>query len=362
MLGLSSGIYGRAVLARRRLIEARPASRLRLNAPVISIGNLNVGGSGKTPFTAWLAARLANSGYRPSILSRGYRRTAPTNAVVIVSDGSRVRADLPAAGDEPLMLARAVPAAAVLVCPERYRAGRVAEGELGSNVHLLDDGFQHLRLDRDVDLVMLDERDLRDRPLPAGRLREPLEALRSADAIMWTGDPAHAADVGALTGVKDVFPVRRVAGPVRTWMAGAQGTARAQAGMEGQVAGAQGSGPTTGEPVLALAAIAHPERFFEELEDIGVDVRARMAFPDHHPYTAGDVERIRKAAAGCGAAWVITTEKDLVRLMPFGGLPFRLAWRSLEVSPREPELFWDWLVARLRAAGGPSTARGATIA
>lgn len=341
MLGLSSGIYGRAVLARRRLIEARPSSRLRLGAPVVSIGNLSVGGSGKTPFTAWLAARLAKAGHRPSILSRGYRRTAPSEEVVIVSDGTRVRADLASAGDEPLMLALAVPAAAVVVCADRHRAGRAAEADLGCTVHLLDDGFQHLRLERDVDLVLLDGSDLDDRPLPAGRLREPLAALRSADAILWTGEPARAADVAARTGVGTVFPMRRVAGPLE-----------GDAGV-----------PGTGEPVLALAAVARPSRFFEALEETAVDVRARLAFRDHHPYTAEDVERIRTAARDCGASWVVTTEKDLVRLRPLGALPFRLAWRRLEVSPREPDAFWTWLEARLAAARrGASSARGATVA
>jgi len=341
VLGLSSGIYGRAVLARRRLIEARPASRLRLRAPVISIGNVSVGGSGKTPFTAWLAARLAAAGHRPAILSRGYRRTAPTEAVVVVSDGTRVSGNLASAGDEPLMLARAVPGAAVLVCGDRHRAGHMAEMDLGCTVHLLDDGFQHLRLERDVDLVLLDEGDLQDRPLPAGRLREPLAALRSADAILWTGEPAAAADAARHADVDAVFGLRRASGALT---------------------GHDDGVPAAGEPVLALAAIARPQRFFEGLDDTGVDVRARLAFRDHHPYSAADVERIRRAAADHGASWVVTTEKDLVRLLPLGALPFRLAWRAFEVSPREPDAFWDWLTAKLAAARAASSGRGATVA
>ena len=341
MLRLSSGLYGHAALARRRLIEARPAARRRLQGPVISVGNLRVGGSGKTPFTAWLAARLAAAGHRPAVLSRGYRRTAPTDEVVIVSDAVRVRAGVAASGDEPLMLAQMVPGAAVLVCADRYRAGRVAEADLGCTVHILDDGFQHLRLARTVDLVLLDEQDLHDRPLPAGRLREPLAALRSADAILWAGDPGRLGEAAGATGVPSVFGLRRLAGPLQ--------------GQDGEV-------PGPGEPVLALAAIAHPPRFFEELEGSGLEVRARLAFRDHHPYSAEDVERIHEAAAAHGARWVVTTEKDLVRLAPLGPLPFRVASRPLEVSPSEPDVFWRWLAPKLGAAAGAAPPRGATVA
>lgn len=344
MLAPLSAIYGRAVLARRRHIEARPAARFRLVRPVVSVGNLAVGGSGKTPFTRWLAQRLVAGGHRPSILSRGYRRSLPDQDVVVVSDGTTVLADLSRAGDEPLMLARSVPGAAVVVCPDRYRAGLMAENRLSCTMHLLDDGFQHLRLDRDVDLLLLDERDVSDRVLPAGRLREPLEAARSAHAVLWTGT-LNAPDVRSMLDVETVFELRRTPGRI--------------SGLE-----PDDRELPPGAPVVALAGIARPERFFRELEDSGLDVRARLPYRDHHPYSAGDVERMLESVERAGAHAVVTTEKDLVRLMPLGPLPFRLAWRRLEVVPADPDGFCGWLDARLAASGdrGRLGVAGAPIA
>jgi tetraacyldisaccharide 4'-kinase len=325
-----SALYGRAVLARRRRAEARPASRRRLGRPVISIGNLAVGGSGKTPFTRWLASWLLSQHHRPSILSRGYGRVSPDHAVVIVSDGEHVLADVSRAGDEPLMLAQTVRGAAVLVCADRHRAGQVAESQLGCTVHLLDDGFQHLRLNRQIDLLLLDERDIEDRVLPAGRLREPLEAARSADAILWTGT-ADAADVAARLGVGAAFNLRRTSGPLTTLTAGEPP-------------------PRPGTPVVAVAGIARPDRFFDELLADGLDVRARLSYRDHHPYSADDLRRIRRTLDANRADVVVTTEKDIVRLRPLGPLPFAVAWRRVDVMPQHVDAFCAWLDARLESA------------
>jgi tetraacyldisaccharide 4'-kinase len=183
----ASALYGTAATWRRRWYAGHPSRRRRLERPVISVGNLNTGGSGKTPLVAHSAARLAARGERPAILSRGYARTSPTPGVTIVSDGAAVLASLEHSGDEPLMLARALPGVAVMVAANRYEAGRVAESTLGATVHVLDDGFQHLGLERDVDLLIAGAHDLSDRVLPAGRLREPLTAAAAADARLGDG-------------------------------------------------------------------------------------------------------------------------------------------------------------------------------
>jgi tetraacyldisaccharide 4'-kinase len=143
VLTIASHLYALGARVRRRTLSSSDAQR-RLDRPVVSVGNLSVGGSGKTPLVAYIARLLEDAGERPAILSRGYARTRPEDGVTVVSDGIRLRADLERAGDEPLMLARALPRVPVLVCADRYLAGRLAELRLGATAHLLDDGFQHL--------------------------------------------------------------------------------------------------------------------------------------------------------------------------------------------------------------------------
>ena len=183
-MSIASAIYARMASARRRAWE-QPGRQRRLRRPVISVGNLRVGGTGKTPVVASIARMLADMGERPAVLSRGYARRRPVDGVVVVSDGVHVRADLDRSGDEPLMLAKSIPGVAVLVGQDRYLAGRLAEERLGVTVHVLDDGFQHLPLARDTDLVLVTPEDVRDgRTLPAGRLRESLETARQAHALL----------------------------------------------------------------------------------------------------------------------------------------------------------------------------------
>src|SRR5687768_14277849 len=163
---------------RRAWYARHPEARRRLSSPVISVGNLAVGGSGKTPVVAMLARWLVSRGERPAILTRGYGRRHAADGVLVVSDRDRVIEPVARSGDEPQMLARALAGVPVLVSSNRYLAGRLAEGRFDCTVHLLDDGFQHFALERDVDLLLVSRDDLDDTVLPGGRLREPLEAAR----------------------------------------------------------------------------------------------------------------------------------------------------------------------------------------
>ena len=147
-------LYSQLARARRRYYQRHPHLRRRLAQPVISVGNLSVGGSGKTPLSAEIARMLVDMGERPSILSRGYARQIVEDGVVVVSDGQEILADEAHSGDEPQLLAKRVPGAAVLVCSSRYLSGCLAEQRLGCTVHVLDDGFQHFDLMRDVDLLV----------------------------------------------------------------------------------------------------------------------------------------------------------------------------------------------------------------
>ena len=177
---------------------------------MISVGNLAVGGRAKTPIAALVAAALRDAGERPAILSRGYARRRPDDGVVVVRDPQGIRADLDRSGDEPLMLARQLDGVAVLVSSSRFLAGRLAETQFGCTVHVLDDGFQHFDLRRTADLLIVAQEDL-DRPmtLPSGRLREPLDAAKAADALIGLDGALDAPSFRALAGDRPVWRVSR---------------------------------------------------------------------------------------------------------------------------------------------------------
>ena len=322
-------LYSQLARARRRYYQRRPYLRRRLAAPVISIGNLTVGGSGKTPLAAELARMLLEMGERPSILSRGYARKIFDEGVVIVSDGSRVCAGVERSGDEPQMLARAVPRAAVLVSSSRYVAGRIAESRLGCTVHVLDDGFQHFDLLRDIDLLVFPDASEGTRTLPFGRLREPLDAASMADALL------------VETVAQDSSPVSP---PHDRAEALYHHTAKPAFTFSRRLAG-----PAPDRPAFAFAGIAKPERFFGDLEKAGWKLTGRRSFGDHHHYSDSEIEEVARAAKSSGAEVILTTEKDMVRLGPDP----QIAAVPLEVAI-EPA-FAPWLAERLRAvraAGG----------
>lgn len=302
---------------------------------MVSVGNLRVGGSGKTPVVADIARALVAMGERPSVLSRGYGRRHAPAGVVVVSDGRRLRADIGTSGDEPLMLARALDGVPVLVAEDRYLAGVVAEQHLGATVHVLDDGFQHLRLARDIDLLIVSEEDLADpRTLPGGRLRESLSAAAVADALLVPGAaPDAAAAIGERLGVGTVFGLARVSGEPRRLDV-----------LSAAVAASRRS------PVFAVAGLARPDQFFADLSRDGWNVVGRRGFADHHRFGARDIEEITRAAKAAGAAALVTTEKDLVRLLPFRPMPLPLVWVPLMVRVEPEDRFRSWLSARLADA------------
>jgi tetraacyldisaccharide 4'-kinase len=287
------------------------------------VGNLTVGGSGKTPLAGAIARMLLEMGERPAILSRGYARAIKEDGVVIVSDGAQVLSGVERSGDEPLMLARQVPPAAVLVCPSRYTAGRLAETRLGCTVHVLDDGFQHFALARDVDLLIAPDPENDNRTLPFGRLREPLDAAKAADALLVDRGLGGA---GLKSCATDASP------PLFTFTR-------------------QIGGPTPDQPAFAFAGIAQPGRFFADLECAGWQLVGRRGFADHHRYSRRELEDVAARASAAGARVLLTTEKDIVRLEPIfgtiGGLSLPIVSIALSVSI-DPT-FSPWLAERLRA-------------
>ena len=306
---------------RRSWYERHPQSRHRLDRPVVSVGNLSVGGSGKTPIVATLARMLLDMGERPAILSRGYGRRCAGDGVVVVSDGNAVLEPVERSGDEPQMLARALPGVPVLVCAERYLAGLLAERRLGCTVILLDDGFQHLSLGREVDVLAMAASDLDEAVLPSGRLREPLDAASSADCLLVPGSPEDVARVSAAFDRMAVFRVTNHYEPLRPL----------------------GSSEASGPRVLAAAAIARPERFFTALREQGYEVVRTLSFPDHHWFGAKDLRRVRAAARAAAADLVVTTEKDAVRMPPQPGWAVLPMTAAIEPADR----FTSWLRDRV---------------
>ena len=275
---------------------------------------------------AYVAARLRDMGERPAILSRGYGRRDAADGVVVVRDPEGIRADLDRAGDEPLMLARQLDGVAVLVCPDRHLAGRLAEHHFDCTVHVLDDGFQHFPLGRDADIVIVGRDDVWVKPqtVPSGHLREPVDALGAADAFIALDDAV-------------------VAGP-NVW--------RARRRQDRVIAAdplAPPPAPAAG-PVIAVAGIAGPDAFFAGLKAAGWTLAREMRFRDHHPYSRKDVDAIAAAARETGARAVVTTEKDLVRLLPFRPFTPPLAYAPLAIEIESPATFDAWLRERVRAA------------
>lgn len=292
-LGFLFGALGalRVALYRRGLL-----AREGLAGPVVSVGNLSVGGSGKTPVVAYLAALLREAGLPVAILSRGYGG-ARREPALVVGDGQRVLADARQAGDEPLMLARALPGVVVAVGPRRDVVGRAVEARFGRRVHLLDDGFQHLRLRRDLDLLCLDATDQSRWPLPAGRLREFPGAQRRADFVLLTrAESAGEARLAALESKLGRERCLRVALRPDGFVSAAEGQPR----------------PAPARPFV-VAGVARPERLLADVRDAAATPVGQALFRDHHGFSADDCRASAGRARAAGADALVVTAKDAVR-------------------------------------------------
>ena len=305
-----SHLYGFGMLARERCYAAGLIAQRALPVKVISIGNLSVGGTGKTPVVIALANALRGNGRRVGIVSRGYGRR-DLEDILEVSDGQSLQSNPENTGDEPLLIAERCPDVPVVVGADRYAAGRYLLDRFEVDTLVLDDGFQHLALKRDIDVVLLDatapfgNSDL----LPRGRLRERLSALERASLICVT----RAGQAGDLAGV--LKAIRRVAPAIPLCVTDFIPTALEKIGASSE---SQMPDALKGERVVALSGIGNPDSFRRLLESLGATVVAHCIFPDHHRYSVQDVRGVAKIVANLRADRVVTTEKDKVKLQLLG--------------------------------------------
>ena len=307
-------LYGVVMRARRALYRRGVLSSFELGAPCISVGNITTGGTGKTPVAAWIAQALAREGWRVCVLTRGYGR-ADESRRVLVSDGARVLSNAREGGDEPLLLAEMLLGeAAVVSDANRVAAARWALENLASEVFILDDGFQHLRVRRDLDIVTVDATNPwgGGRLLPHGRLREPVEGLRRADLIIITR-AEQADDIYRLKleaerfggGQQPVIISRsrtRVVRPLGQSETGPRSPLTSYAS------------PATSYRAAAFCALGNPTAFFEHLRRSGYALTHTRAFPDHHVYTQRDADLLTREAQAHNAEALLTTAKDAVKL------------------------------------------------
>jgi tetraacyldisaccharide 4'-kinase len=293
-MNLLASLYGAGVRMRNALYDRGTLPKRRLQGPVISVGNLSVGGAGKTPFVLLLGELLKARAVNFDVLSRGYGRRQ--RGIYLVDPGGEA-ADF---GDEPLLIARRL-SVPVIVGEDRHAAGEFAEKQFGPQLHLLDDGFQHRALHRDFDIVLITPDDARDRLLPAGRLREPLSSLVRADAVVLASGAAP-----------DAFPLKEK--PV--WRV-----------RRGIVVNNVPSRP------VVFCGIARPKNFLLQLRTAGLEPAAEAFYRDHHAYTERDIRDLMNLRQRSEADGFITTEKDAINL---GG--FLSALQPLAVVPVKMEL------------------------
>ena len=316
-----SAIY--SVVTRARVTAYRRGwfSVSQLAAPVISVGNLTTGGTGKTPLVEWVCLAVAReTGKSAGVLTRGYGRANP-HSQVVVSDGNRLLAGAHESGDEPFLLAKdLIGIAAVISNPDRFAAGEWAINKLGTEVFVLDDGFQHLRLARDLDIVTIDATNPwgGGHLLPYGRLREPRAGLSRADCVVIT----RTEQVENLAAIKDA--IQRLAGAIPVFSS--RMVASGIRGLDGKGADKVS---LLAEPIAAFCGVGNPESFFNQLRREGCTPVFTRTFADHHRYNQADLDRLVKDAKAGGAAALLTTAKDALKLV---SLELDLPCHALDVQ------------------------------
>lgn len=306
MLSLMARVYGKIAKKRAQLYKSGFFKAQSLGVPTFSVGNITAGGTGKTPLVAYIARFLAGEGERVGILTRGYGRTNPKNRV-LVSDWEKVLVDARTGGDEPLELAKSLTGRAVVIADaDRIGAGRWAREKFGITAFVLDDGFQHMRVSRHLNIVTVDATNPfgNEKMLPAGILREPLAGLGRADLIVITR--ANLSDR-----VSELSSQISLINPgVRIFVSGNSSGGFRFLGKIGDIPAEQ----VAEKGLIAFCALGNPDNFFEQLDHEGLKIIRTEKFPDHHYYSQKDIDNLEQIAETAGAESLITTEKDAVKL------------------------------------------------
>ena len=328
-------LYGAVVRARNRSFDAHPERAARMPVPVISVGNLSTGGTGKTPLTLFLAEGLETAGWPNAVLSRGYGGRRDVDPMSVSADSEARQT-----GDEPLLMARRLGPQRVVVGRQRQAAGlRALAQRPGLRCLLLDDGFQHRALHRDLDLLLLDgvRRWGNGRMLPLGDLREPVDSARRAQALVVT----RAARVPARAEIETWWTEHGSGGPI-FWIDFVLG------GLRRWGSDAPAAQPLPdGGPVFAWCGLGHPEAFYADLLLAGHPWTGTHSFPDHHIPSLSDIQRLQALAREAGSAWLVCTEKDAVKLRAEHASALEMPLYVAEQRVAGGEALLDWVLARL---------------
>ena len=309
-------VYGGVMRARRALYRSGVLPTHRIVSPVISVGNMTTGGTGKTPLVDWVARAVEQEGRLVCVLSRGYKR-ADASKRVVVSDSKRILADVKEAGDEPFLLAEMLLGkASVISDADRVAAAHWAEENLGCDAFILDDGFQHLRLARDLDIVAIDATNPwgRGKLLPRGRLREPLKELARADCVIITRSE-QVEDISSLRDEIRRWNDRCLFVSSRTRTSALRLIARPLDGPpDDPLAQSQIPPQPLLKSVAAFCAIGNPSAFFNQIRRDSHELVYSRSFVDHHDYRQSDITETLSQAKRAGAEIFMTTAKDEVKL------------------------------------------------
>lgn len=344
-----SFVYGGLVKLRETLYKKGFLQSKALLCPVISIGNITVGGSGKTPMTIYLAEFIVGLGYRVTIINRGYKGKAEKNGGV-VGDGKTIYMGSDEAGDEPLMIARRLQTVPVIVGQDRYKAGMLAIEKFNPDVILLDDGFQHLRIDRDINLVLLDtQKPFGNTYLfPRGTLREKPSALTRGDAVILTRSDVK--KPATLDQIRRLIPEMPIFHSVHT-----PNIVKIVTGSHSKLGGRlhiqskDAFDIFKNKSVFAFSGIARNDDFRRTIERFGCRLSGFSEFPDHHQYSDSELDSILNTAMNLSVDFIFTTEKDYIRLTQKIMGPLDLVIIGVEISFRENELaFKSFIKERLK--------------